>query len=104
MRYEIIVAPDAEKTLQRLRAYDRIAVLDGIEEHLRHEPGKISRSRIKALRDLRHPQYRLRIGEWRVFYDLREGAVEVLAVVPKSEAAAWLARWGVPGETEGGSS
>jgi len=42
------------------------------------------------LHGLSHPQYRLRVGEIRVFYDVLEQAVEVLAIVPKSNAAAWL--------------
>ena len=37
---------------------------------------------------------RLRLGEVRVYYDVRESTVEVLAVVPKSEAAEWLKREG----------
>ncbi len=36
------------------------------------------------------PQYRLLIGEMRVFYDVEKQDVEVLAIVPKSKAAAWL--------------
>lgn len=101
MRYDIIFAPDADSTLRKIRAYDRVAVLDAIERHLRHEPMRTSQSRIKALRDLRHPQYRLRIGELRVFYDVPPGQVEIVAVVPKAEAAEWLARWGIRFEEEG---
>jgi mRNA-degrading endonuclease RelE of RelBE toxin-antitoxin system len=40
------------------------------------------------------PQYRLRIGDVRVFYDVVERRVEVLAIVSKSEAATWLAKHG----------
>ncbi len=40
------------------------------------------------------PQYRLQIGEVRVFYDVTERKVEVLAIVLKSEAATWLAKHG----------
>ena len=83
MRYVVLIAPDVERALRRLRAYDRLAVLDGIEEHLRHEPTRVSRSRIKRLRDVRHPQYRLRIGDHRVFYDVAAGQVEVVAVVAR---------------------
>jgi hypothetical protein len=32
----------------------------------------------------------LRVEEVRVFYDITEKVVEVLAIVPKSEAASWL--------------
>ena len=65
-----------------------------LEQHLRHEPTKVSRSRIKRLRGLRRPQFRLRVDEIRVFYDVREKNVEVLAIVPKSKATQWLEQEG----------
>jgi mRNA interferase RelE/StbE len=98
MKYRIVFAPDADRALWKIRAYDRVAVLDAIERHLKHEPTKTSRSRIKRLRDLRYPQYRLRIGDLRVFYDVTPEEVGILAVVPKEEAADWLARWGIRDE------
>ena len=102
MEHKIVFAPDADRALRKIRAYDRVAVLDAIERHLRHEPTKSSRSRIKRLRDLRHPQYRLRIGDIRVFYDVIPEQVGIVAVVPKAEAAEWWARWGIRNEEEGG--
>ena len=90
MRYEIVLAPPAVRDLRKLRAHDRAAVRDALEIHLRHQPTKTSRSRIKRLRGVAHPEYRLRVGEVRVFYDVTEGRVEVLAIVPKSEAKTWL--------------
>src|SRR5262249_26215072 len=96
MRYAIILAPEATRDLRRLKANVRIAVQDGIERHLRHEPTKVSKSRIKRLRGLSQPQYRLRVDDVRVFYDVTETAVEVLAIVHKAEAEAWLARSGKP--------
>ncbi len=81
MRYEIVLAPEAVDDLDRLRSTDRAQVRDEIETHLRHEPEKLSKSRIKRLRGIRKPQYRLRVGEIRVFYDVRDGVVEILAIV-----------------------
>lgn len=77
-----------------MSARDRAIVRDAIEQHLRHEPQKIGKSRIKRLRGLSRPQYRLRVGEIRVFYDLVEQAVEILAIVTKSNAAVWLEEMG----------
>ena len=95
MRYEIILALEAAEDLQSLKASYRPQVGDAIERHLRFEPTKVSKSRIKRLRGLSRPQYRLRVGdEIRVFYDVREDTVEVLAIVPKSEADQWLQRYG----------
>ena len=81
MRYEIILAPSAVQELQALRAHRRAEVRDALERHLRHEPTRVSKSRIKALRGLSQPRFRLRVGEVRVFYDVTGEVVEVLAIV-----------------------
>jgi mRNA-degrading endonuclease RelE of RelBE toxin-antitoxin system len=94
MAFEIILAPEAIEDLRRLRANERAEVRDALEIHLRHEPAKVSRSRIKRLRGLARPQYRLRVGELRVFYDVTEDEVQVLAIVAKADADAWLAQAG----------
>lgn len=96
MPFAIVVAPEAVEDLSRLSANARATVRRALETHLRHEPDKISRSRIKRLRGLRRPQYRLRIDEVRVFYDVTGKTVEVLAIVSKSEAESWLAQFGNP--------
>ena len=64
--------------------------------HLTHEPEKVSKSRIKRLRGLRQPQYRLRVGGVRVYYDVAEDRVEILAIIRKNETDAWLKTHGVP--------
>jgi mRNA-degrading endonuclease RelE of RelBE toxin-antitoxin system len=90
MKYEIILAPEAAQDLKRLKAHRRAEVKDALDRHLRHEPRKVSKSRIKRLRGVNHPQYRLRVGEIRVFYDIKGNRVEVLAIVSKAEAVSWL--------------
>jgi mRNA-degrading endonuclease RelE of RelBE toxin-antitoxin system len=94
MRREIILALEAQEDFRALKAFDRAVVRDALEKHLRREPTKTSRSRIKRLRGMRRPQYRLRAEDIRVFYDVTDGVIEVLAIVPKSAAVAWLARYG----------
>jgi mRNA-degrading endonuclease RelE of RelBE toxin-antitoxin system len=94
MRFEIVLAPEGVADLRRLKANLRTAVREALETHLRHEPTKTSRSRIKRLRGLSRPQYRLRVQEVRVFYDVSGSTVEVLAIVAKSEAETWLAQFG----------
>jgi len=94
MRHEIILAPEAVADLRKLKAHTRAVVRDALETHLRHEPTKQSKSRIKRLRGVRRPQYRLRVEDIRIFYDVSEGSVEVLAIIPKSQAESWLEKWG----------
>jgi len=97
MPFGIVLAPEAVEDLRRLKANIRAIVRDALEAHLRQEPTRTSRSRIKRLRGLSRPQYRLRVGEARVFYDVVDATVEILAIVSKSEAEAWLAQFGEPG-------
>jgi mRNA-degrading endonuclease RelE of RelBE toxin-antitoxin system len=101
MRYEVVLAPEAVRAFRSLAANRRAEVRDALERHLRHEPTRVSKSRIKRLRGVSRPQYRLRVGEVRVFYDVTHETVEVLAVVTKSEAARWLTEHGTPGAPGG---
>jgi mRNA-degrading endonuclease RelE of RelBE toxin-antitoxin system len=98
MRYEIILSPEAIQDLRHLKANVRATVHDALEIHLRYEPTKMSKSRIKRLRGLSRPQYRLLVGEVRIFYDVVEGEVQVLAIIPKSETENWLINVGEPYE------
>jgi mRNA interferase RelE/StbE len=101
VRHEIILAPSAVRELGALRADVRGRVRDAIERHLRHEPAKVSKSRIKRLRGLDRPQYRLRVDEVRVFYDVEENTVQILAIVAKAQAEAWLKARGTPRKAGG---
>jgi mRNA interferase RelE/StbE len=96
MPFEIVLASEAVEDFKKLKANIRSDVRAALETHLRHEPQRVSRSRIKRLRGLRRPQYRLRVGDVRVFYDVAGATVEVLAIVTKSEADLWLAQFANP--------
>jgi mRNA interferase RelE/StbE len=97
MRFEIVLAPQAASDLRALPANRHAAVRDALEVHLRHEPERRSKSRIKRLRGLIRPQYRLRVDDIRVFYDIIGQEVHVLAIVPKSLAQSWLEQEGATG-------
>jgi mRNA interferase RelE/StbE len=94
VRYAVILSPEAVDDLRALKANIRAVVREAIEEHLRYEPNKTSKSRIKRLRGLSRPQYRLRVEGVRVFYDVTETTVEILAILSKEEADEWLEKAG----------
>ncbi len=96
MSFAIVLAPEAVDDLRALKANVRATVRTMLEAHLRYEPEKTSRARIKRLQGLLRPQYRLRVGDIRVFYDVSGRTVEVLAIVAKSEAESWLAQFASP--------
>ena len=96
MAFEIVLAPQAAEDLRRLRAAIRATVKEALKVHLRHEPRKTSRSRIKRLRGLSRPQCRLMVDDVRVFYDVTNRNVDILAIVSKAEAESWLRQFGSP--------
>src|SRR3974377_1019870 len=96
MDFGIVLAPGAARALQALPARLRAEVRDAIETHLRHEPRKLIKSRIKRLRGTSRPQFRLRVGEIRVFYDVPDQTVQILAIVTKAQAQEWLDQEGTP--------
>ena len=96
MAFSIVLAPEAVEDFKSLKANVRSVVRKALDIYLRQEPAKTSRSRIKRLRGMDRPQYRLRVDDVRVFYDVSNSTVEILAIVKKSEAATWLARFGNP--------
>ncbi len=89
--YEIVLKHGAIEDLDRLRKYDATQIADGMEKYLTHEPTKESRSRIKRLRGVSEPDYRLRVADYRVFYSVREQErrVDVLRIMHKDETQAY---------------
>ena len=106
MPFEIVLAPGAVAAVKGLAVPVRAGVTVAIERHLTHEPTKVSKSRIKRLRGLSQPQYRLRVGDIRVFYDVSGTQVQVLAIVTKAEADGRLKQYGTPAKdnAEGGGA
>ncbi len=84
---EIHLKPSAVKDMDRLRKYDAAMVADGMETHLSHNPTKESKSRIKRLRGISNPDYRLRLGDYRVFYnvDNAKHTIDVLRVLHEDQ-------------------
>ena len=97
MQYEVIIARSAEAVFRKLDARWRSTLKKAMKDHLEHEPRKQSKSRIKRLREFRQPQYRLRVDEMRIYYDVsdEQQRVEVLGFVRKEHSDDWLDKHGV---------
>jgi mRNA-degrading endonuclease RelE of RelBE toxin-antitoxin system len=83
--FRIAFKPAAVRQLKALRRYDCTAILEEIERHLRDEPERTSRTSIKRLRGHQDATFRLRVGEYRIFYDVGEDTVEIIQILHKSE-------------------
>lgn len=93
MPYTIDFQADAWQDLKALRKGEQVKILKAIETHLSHEPTRQSKSRIKRLRLGTRPPYRLRVDEFRVYYDvaMEEQIVTVYGVMSKELSLDWLA-------------
>jgi mRNA-degrading endonuclease RelE of RelBE toxin-antitoxin system len=75
--YDIQVTRGAERELKKLSAFHRNTIIDAMERNLAHEPTRPSRNR-KMLVALippwtaEPPVWELRVGDYRVFYDVAE--------------------------------
>ena len=85
--FEIDLKPTAQQDLRRLKRFHARLISDAIERHLRCDPDRTSKTSIKKLRGKQSTTYRLRVGEFRVFYDVGEGAVEIVRILHKTETA-----------------
>lgn len=70
--YQILYRPVAKDDFRSLKTFKARAVTAAIAQHLAHEPTLVSRSRIKLMDQPFWSQYRLRVGELRVYYDVDE--------------------------------
>ena len=81
-RYNIQYDPQAIGELRELRRIDQVSILDAIERHLLHEPARVSRTTIKKLEPPVLAAFRLRVADYRVFYDVYENEqiVHIVAI------------------------
>ena len=90
--YRVILDAHARADLERRRRYDRNYICDAILAHLSRQPEAESRSRIKRLRGAPAPRYRLRVGDFRVFYTVHGRTVCGHRVLHKSETRRFYKR------------
>ena len=79
--YEIEITREAIDDLRAFRKRERRSVVEGIERELRYEPARETRNR-KRLRPNKLAEWELRLGQYRVFFDVDRAAdvVKVIAV------------------------
>ena len=90
MAFELKYAPEAVAQLKQFRAFDRAAILDRIEQVLAVNPTLESKATVKLLTQPAPTQYGLPVGEFRVFYDVHDAAVQIIQIVSKEQSIRYL--------------
>jgi len=83
--FDIECKAEAVAALRKIKSFWARQILDAIESHLRLEPERTTRTTIKRLRGKQQATFRLRVRDYRVFYDVLENVVSVVAVLHKDE-------------------
>lgn len=84
MAFEIEFSPDARDHLRALKKRDQQIVIDAIAEQLTHQPDQPTAHR-KPLDENPIAPWELRVGDFRVFYDIEDAErVVVVAVGEKA--------------------
>ena len=76
---------EALSALRKMKSCYAKEILDAVESDLRLEPERTSKTRIKRLRGKQRATFRLRVGDYRVIYDVVENVVSVVANLHKDE-------------------
>lgn len=71
MPYRLDISPDAQMHLAALRKFDQTRLVNAMEMQLRHEPLNSNRNR-KPMRSNLIATWELRVGHFRVYYDVSE--------------------------------
>ena len=81
MAFTIEFSPDAHDHLSRLRKWDQRIIVDAVAVHLTHQPEVPTRHR-KRLEENPIAPWELRVGDFRVFYDVdRENELVVVVAI-----------------------
>jgi len=89
--YRIEVTEEAKGDLSYYTAFERKLIVSGIREQLTHQPHIETKNR-KPLRDNPIASWELRVGKYRVFYEVDDtvNTVSVVSVGYKEHNVLWI--------------
>ena len=80
----VLLSEAAVRLFRKVPAKERRFLKDGIRKHLvEGNPGETTRNKFRLRRPSPHAEYELRLSNWRVFYRVRGGVVEIVLVGEK---------------------
>jgi mRNA-degrading endonuclease RelE of RelBE toxin-antitoxin system len=89
-KFNVIFSPSAQRDIENLEAEPAAQLIQTVAAYLEINPFPIGKPRIKKIRGFEPPLYRLRSGDYRVFYRLIPGQVVILAVRSRKDSEKFL--------------
>ncbi len=78
--FRVVLHAGAARELREVPAYHRKTIVETMESILQTEPTTERRSRVKRMHAGFHPPFRLRVGDYRVYYDVDESQRTVMVL------------------------
>jgi mRNA-degrading endonuclease RelE of RelBE toxin-antitoxin system len=78
MPYSIEYTENAVEDIAHFKKYERVIVIEGIEQQLIHEPLREVRNRKPMKENALQAEWELRIGSYRVFYNVDTSSIMVV--------------------------
>jgi mRNA-degrading endonuclease RelE of RelBE toxin-antitoxin system len=91
-RYSIEVSTHAEREISKLPHAIARLILEEIRARLSTNPIRETKTRIKRLTGFSPPLYRLRVGDYRIYYRIAPPRVVILGIFHKKDSDRWLKR------------
>jgi mRNA interferase RelE/StbE len=81
MAYEVRYSKESLGQLKKILAHNRAEIFDQIKRFLTTSPTTTSKARIKRLRQPAPTEYRLRVRDFRVYYDVDQQTVHIVQIL-----------------------
>jgi mRNA-degrading endonuclease RelE of RelBE toxin-antitoxin system len=91
-RFKVVFAPAAVRDVEALEVEAALQVVKDVKSYLESRPFPIGYTRVKKLVGFDPPLFRLRSGDYRVYYRIPAGEVVVLAVTVRKDSGKRLRR------------
>ncbi len=92
-RFEVIFSSSAQKDIERLEVDKAIQLATDIKTYLETTPFPFGKTRIKRLTNFDPPLYRLRSGDFRIYYRIHPKKVIILAIIHKKDSEKFLKKF-----------
>ncbi|MDP3259482.1 MAG: type II toxin-antitoxin system RelE/ParE family toxin [Thermodesulfovibrionales bacterium] len=91
-RFKVVFSPAAQHDVEKLEIGIALQLAKDVRNYLEISPFPFGKTRIKRLTGFEPPLYRLRSGDFRVYYRIYQKEVAILAITHKKDSEKFLKR------------
>jgi len=89
-KFKVIFSPSAQRDIDGHEAEDALQLVKDVKKYLETSPFPFGKTRVKKLTGFVPPLYRLRSGNFRVYYRILFKEVIILAITHKKDSEKFL--------------